>query len=65
MTNLLKGMKVGKKTGAFEWLEAAYQAFAELKQRFANTPVLHYYDPAQPCLIETDASGFAISAVLS
>jgi hypothetical protein len=58
-------MKVGKKTGAFEWLEAARRAFAKLKQRFADAPVLHHYDPAQPCLVETDALGFAIGAVLS
>ena len=65
MTDMLKGMQNGRKTGPYEWTTAQHGAFDELKRRFSNQPLLTHYDPALPLLIETDASGFAIGAVLS
>ena len=39
--------------------------FEELKQRFTSAPILRHYDPELPCIIEYDASDFAIGTVLS
>ena len=40
-------------------------AFDLLKQVFTNASVLLYVDPTKPFQVETDASDFAISAILS
>jgi len=36
-----------------------------LKKRFTTAPILSHFDVARPVIIETDASDFAIGAVLS
>jgi len=54
-----------KKMGKWAWNEEAGKEFEELKQRFTTAPVLAHFDPAKPVIIETDASDFAIGAVLS
>ena len=43
----------------------AEAAFTELKQRFTTAPILAHFDAQKPVIIETDASDFAIGAVLS
>ena len=43
----------------------ARQAFLSLKAAFVSAPILRYFDPERAIRIETDASGFAISGVLS
>jgi hypothetical protein len=40
-------------------------AFEVLKGRFTMAPVLYHYDPTLPNTVETDASNFAIGAILS
>ncbi|RMZ74716.1 hypothetical protein DV738_g5685, partial [Chaetothyriales sp. CBS 135597] len=45
--------------------EEQREAFNELKRVFINAPLLRHYDPDAPVTLETDASGFAISAVIS
>ena len=62
---MLRGMKEGKKTGPFEFPAGAVAAFAKLKEAFTTAPILVHFDPTKPILIETDASGFALGAVLS
>lgn len=57
LTNLLK------KDG-FEWGEEAEEAFQTLKKTMTNTPVLKLPDFEEPFILETDASGAAIGAVL-
>ena len=42
----------------------AKQAFQVLKSRFTKAPTLSHYQPGIQCVIETDASGFAVAAVL-
>ena len=42
----------------------AEAAFPELKQRFTTASILAHFDIQQPVIIETDASDFAIGAVL-
>jgi hypothetical protein len=40
-------------------------AFDELKRRFTTAPILGHFDPRKVCVVETDASDFALGAVLS
>jgi hypothetical protein len=40
-------------------------AFNELKRRFTMAPILRQFDPKKVCMVETDASDFALGAVLS
>ena len=54
-----------KKSEKFFWSDECGRAFEELKQRFTSAPILRHYDPELPCIIECDASDFAIGAVLS
>jgi len=60
LTELTKG---GKKE--WEWNLQAEEAFRELKQRFTTAAILAHFDTNKPVIIETDASDFAIGAVLS
>ena len=53
-----------KKSEKFFWSNECGRAFEGLKQRFTSAPILRHYDPELPCIIECDASDFAISAVL-
>src|SRR2546430_6587021 len=65
LTALLKGSKNGKKTGPYILMKEAKDAFRKLKAAFAMAPVLQHFDPEKPIRIETDASGFAVAAILS
>lgn len=49
----------------FFWSESQHKAFIELKDRLCTTPVLALLDLQQPFEVETDASDYAIGAVLS
>jgi hypothetical protein len=62
ITNLLRG-----KTNNIEWLNAQEAAFLKIMILFTSgkTPILWHYDPSRPALVETDASEFAIAAILS
>ncbi len=55
----------GKKTGKLDWTGGAKQAFQMLKDCFKDAPLLQHFDPEKPIRLETDASGFGISGVLS
>ncbi|CAI5467927.1 unnamed protein product [Closterium sp. Yama58-4] len=48
----------------FVWGEEAEAAFQELKQLLVSPPVLRIADPSKPFEVVTDASDFAIGAVL-
>jgi len=55
-----------KETGRnWSWNEEAGAASRELKHRFTTAPILAHFDPTRPVIMETDASDFAIGAVLS
>lgn len=53
-----------KKDRIFEWSEAADKAFNDLKQKFAEEPILWEAIPVEPFEIETDASDFALGGQL-
>ena len=65
LTGLLKGSQKGKKNGPLVWGDCEEQAFHQVKQAFTNASVLRHYDPALRVRVESDASGFALAAVLS
>jgi len=54
-----------KEEGQWRWNPEAEKAFKELKKRFTTAPILSHFNPTRPVIIETDASDFAIGAVLS
>lgn len=65
ITDLLIGMKAGKKTGPFSWPEEADAAFRTLKACFSQEPMLAHFDPERQSRLEVDASGGAIGGVIS
>jgi len=54
-----------KKDNPWNWTSEAEKAFEGLKKRFTTAPILSHFDPTRPVIIETDASDFAIGAILS
>ena len=54
-----------KKDQKFEWTEECQRAFDDLKKQFTEEPVLMMPDQTQPFEIKTDASKYAIGAVLT
>jgi len=54
-----------KKDWEWSWNAEADAAFSELKRRFTTAPILAHFDLAKEVIIETDASDFAIGAILS
>ena len=65
LTDMLKGMEKGKKSGPFFLTEAALNAFTLLKASFTQAPMLRHFDVNLPIRIETDASSWAIAGVLT
>jgi len=61
LTELTKKEK-GKE---WTWNHEAEIAFRDLKHRFTTAPILAHFDTAEPVIVETDASDFALGAVLS
>ena len=54
-----------KKDVVFNWSQSAQSSFENLKVKFSSSPLLHVYDPSLPCVVEGDASDYAIGAVLN
>ncbi|GFS64163.1 transposon Ty3-I Gag-Pol polyprotein [Trichonephila clavipes] len=53
-----------KKNTAWKWSKNEQQAFQTLKQCFITPRILRQVDPKKPFIIRTDASSYAIGAVL-
>ncbi|XP_069360781.1 uncharacterized protein [Maniola hyperantus] len=53
-----------KKDRPWKWGEREAQSFEELKRRLATTPILRQPDFSQPFVLRTDASAYALGAVL-
>jgi len=49
----------------WSWNPEVGAVFEELKRRFSMAPILAHFNAEKPVIIETDASDFAIGAVLS
>ncbi len=54
-----------RKNIEFKWTERCQEAFAELKSRLAQAPVIVRADVHQPFIVTTDASGTHVGGVLS
>ena len=54
-----------KKQEKFKWSKECQNAFDELKHGLSTAPVLSFPSPERPFIVHTDASAFAIGAVLS
>ena len=54
-----------KKDAAFEWTEKVESAFVHLKEQLVNAPILKLPNDNAEFILTTDASDFAVGAVLS
>ena len=52
------------KKGAFTWTSTMQEAFDRLKQVMSSCPVLTLLDFTKPFILECDASGVGVGAVL-
>ena len=57
--------RLQKNKNAFLWDDLVEQAFLSLKQPMCSTPVLTVLDFAQPFVLECDASGTGLGAMLT
>ncbi|GFX56024.1 hypothetical protein TNCV_1953441 [Trichonephila clavipes] len=55
---------LSKKSTVWKWSEIEQQAFQTLKQCLITPPILRQVDPKKPFIIRTDASSYALGAVL-
>ena len=53
------------KSVPWHWSPECNSAFQRLKLSFTTAPVLSYWDPESPLMLETDASDLVIAAILS
>jgi hypothetical protein len=49
----------------WSWTSAMEQSFEELKNQVTTAPILTHFDPVKTYIVETDASDFALGAILS
>ena len=54
-----------KKNAEYRWGSEAEKVFQNLKDRFTSTPTLRHFDPKKQLKLETDASDFGMSGILS
>ena len=52
------------KKDSFQWNDQTQQAFDKLKSEMVKAPILSFPDFSAPFIVQTDASGFAMGAVL-
>lgn len=62
--DLLKRLS-NKRTAPLRWNDQAYRAFDELKAAITNSATLGVADASKPFIVHTDASDYAVGAVLS
>ncbi|MBW0582497.1 hypothetical protein O181_122212 [Austropuccinia psidii MF-1] len=54
-----------KKDSCFPLNEEALSQFHQLKEAFTTSPILSHFNPSLPTIVETNASDYALGAVLS
>ena len=57
--------KLTRKNVPFNWGPEQQKAFEKLKELFTSTPILINPDSDKPFIVETDASSYAVGAILS
>ena len=57
--------RLTRKDVKWNFTDDARQSFNALKQAFTSTPVLTHWIPGKPLVVETDASDYALAAILS
>lgn len=57
--------KLLQKKQQFIWSEECQNAFIELKEKLLNPPILQYPNFENPFIVTTDASNYALGAILS
>lgn len=57
--------RLTEKGREFDWGQEQEEAWLELKGKLVSSPVLAYPDPGLQFILDTDASGYGIGAVLS
>ena len=57
--------RLTRKDIPWDFTEDCRQAFNLLEQAFTSAPILAHYVPEHPVVVETDASDYAIAAILS
>jgi len=57
--------KLTRKNFQFDWGKEQQKAFDTLKHLFTSAPFLKHLDSNKPFIVETDASDFAVGAILS
>ena len=57
--------RLTRKDTKFSWGPAHQQAFDTLKLAFTQAPVLTHFDPANPIVVEMDASDYTNAAIIS
>lgn len=65
LTSLLKGSTGGRKPGEVTLKIRERMAFRRLIAAFQTAPLLRHFDSSLPIRVETDASNFALAAILS
>ncbi|MBW0583913.1 hypothetical protein O181_123628 [Austropuccinia psidii MF-1] len=54
-----------KKDSCFPLNEEALSQFHQLKEAFTTAPILSHFNPSLPTIVETNASNYALGAVMS
>jgi hypothetical protein len=54
-----------RKNKPFRWTSTVESAFKELCSSFTSAPVLSFFDPELPVVLETDSSDYALGAIIS
>ncbi|KAK3086868.1 hypothetical protein FSP39_024642 [Pinctada imbricata] len=57
--------KLTEKGKQFSWAEESQASFDKLKTLLISSPILSYPDMSKPFMLDCDASGFSVGAVLS
>ena len=65
LTSMMKGSKNGKKPGPVQLSPEEKGAFQALKDAFSSADLLYHFDPTRQIRIETDASKFGMSGIMS
>jgi len=65
VTALISNLLKTQGTRKWEWTRYAELAFRKLKKAFTEAPILQHFNPQQPIILQTDASGLTIAGILN